>query len=315
MVLKRRRFLWHAAAGLWVGFAATFFIAPLWSEILPGSGASTALALLICTPLVSTLAGLVSALFTRSTALALCVTVAFAVAAALFYDVAIRVVAGTLNGVDLARALELSVYGYSGSPYLTRGGPLLIGAAFAIPLCAATWAARTVGRTAAGTRGALRNLVLVAGATATMGVPFARMGLGSTPMWPVITIVCVVGAIACVMQAASDLGVAVFLGRLLRQSDPRLAVARASREPPLPGIDIVASLSDRPDTGHVVLRRLRQYEGPGRISQETTPVLHLGAEPAVVRRSLRRGALILLIFAGTQCALAIGSAGLSLPPL
>jgi hypothetical protein len=306
VIRRRRRFLWHAVTGFWVGFACTILLAPCFPD--EGAAVPVVLARVVCTPLLAMLVGLMSAFFSRSAPIALVVTCVCALFAGVVDDVAIRALAHALDGAAHWHDLHLGLLFSLGNLTLTSGA--LVGAVSVVPLCAATWAARSAAESPRGTRGVARNVILVAGATASVGVPFVRIGLGSTPLWPVVTVGCAVGALACLVQASCDLGVVVFLGKLLRREDPRLAVARSAS---LPGVDAVSSLSDDPTTGHVVLWRLRQYDGPGRISQDTTPVLQLGAAPSVVKRSLFRSAVILLLLAGTQFAMAIGAAGLSFP--
>lgn len=295
-------------AGLWVGFACTFLIAPI-SPALRGAGAAGWAALLLLTPLLGVIVGVCCAFLPRSTPLAMLCAFVLALFAGALDDLAIRAAASRDLHAELALFAALSP-----SDLRPRDVGLgLTALACAIPFCAAVWAARTAARQPAGTRGLARNVILVAGLTASLGVPFITLGFGAGILWPVSAIGCGIGAIACLVQAARDLGVAVWLGRLVRGEDPQLAVARASEAPPLPGIATVASLSDSASTQHIVLRQIRQYEGPSRISQTTEPLVHLGAEPLVVRRSLVRTSLFLLLLAGAQTAMALAASGLRLP--
>lgn len=302
------RFLWHAIAGLWVGFACTFLIAPL-SPALHHAGVGGWAALMLVTPLLGVIVGLCCALLPRSTPRALIFAFLLALLAGAVDDLVIRAADGSSLGAELAALMALS-------PERIR--PMLLGVgltafACALPLCAAVWAARSAARQPAGTRGLARNVILVAGMTASLGVPFVTLGLGAGILWPIASVGCGLGAIACLVQAARDLGVAVWLGRLVRGEDPLLAVARASAEPPMAGLATVASLSDHTSTQHVVLRQIRHYDGPNRISQMTEPLVHLGAEPLVVRRSLLRSSVLLLLLAGAQMAMAVAATGLRLP--
>jgi len=302
------RFLWHAIAGLWVGFACTFLIAPL-SPALRNASVGGWAALMVVTPLLGVVVGLFCSLLPRSTPRALICAFFLALVAGALDDLAIRAADGSDLGAELAALMALSPERVR--PMVLGFGPSAI--AIALPLCAAVWAARTAARQPAGTRGLARNVILVAGLTASLGVPFVTLGLGAGILWPVASVGCGLGAVACLVQAARDLGVAVWLGRLVRGEDPMLAVARASAAPPMPGIATVASLSDRTTTQHVVLRHVRHYDGPHRISQNTEPLVHLGAEPVVVRRSLVRSSLLLLLLAGAQTAMAVSATGLRLP--
>lgn len=306
------RFLWHAVAGLWVGFASTFLIGPL-SPALRDGGVGAWAALVLVTPLFGVVVGVACAFLPRSTWRALVVAFLLALLAGAADDLAIRVVGRALDGGNLSHELSVIV---GLTPRLLRVaglGMAFVGVACALPLCAAVWAARTAARTPAGTRGVARNVIMVAGLTASLGVPFVTLGIGASALWPIVFVGCGLGAVACLVQAARDLGVAMWLGRLARGEDPQLAVARASAAPPLAGIAMVASLSDRPSTQHVVLRQVRHYEGPNRISQMTQPLVHLGAEPGVVRRSLLRTSVVLLVLAGAQMAMAVAATGLRLP--
>ena len=306
------RFLWHAVAGLWVGFASTFLIAPL-SPALRDAGIGGWAALLLVTPVLGVLVGLACAFLPRSTPRALVAAFLLALLAGAADDLAIRVLGPALEGANFGHELEVLV---ALTPEIARAtglGIALVGVACAVPLCGAVWAARTAARRPAGTRGLARNVILVAGLTASLGVPFVTLGIGSSTLWPIVSAGCGLGALACLIQAARDLGVAMWLGRLVRGEEPLLAVARASATPPVPGIAMVASLSDRPSTQHVVLRQVRHYDGPNRISQDTQPLVHLGAEPGVVRRSLLRTSLLLLVLAGAQMAMAVAVSGVRLP--
>lgn len=306
------RFLWHAVAGLWVGFASTFLIGPL-SPALRDGGVGGWAALVLVTPLLGVVVGIACAFLPRSNLWALVVAFLLALLAGAADDLAIRAVGRALEGGNLAHEISVIV---TLTPRLLQAaglGMTLVGVACALPLCAAVWAARTAARTPAGTRGLARNVILVAGLTASLGVPFVTLGIGSSTLWPIVSVGCGLGAIACLVQAARDLGVAMWLGRLARGEDPQLAVARASTTPPVAGIAMVASLSDRPSTQHVVLRHVRHYEGPHRISQDTQPLVHLGAEPGVVRRSLLATSVVLLVLAGAQMAMAVAATGLRMP--
>lgn len=306
------RFLWHALAGLWVGFASTFLVAPL-SPALRDAGVGGWIALLVATPLLGVLVGLASAFLPRSTPRALVCAFLLALLAGGLDDLAIRVGGRLFEGGDVAQELALLL---ALTPEVARAtglGVALAGVACAVPLCAAVWAARTAARQPRHTRGLARNVILVAGLTASLGVPFVTFGLSAGILWPVVSVGCGLGAIACIVQAARDLGIALWLGRLVRGDDPQLNVARASAAPPMAGIATVASMSDRPSTQHIVLRHVRHLEGPNRISQMTQPLVHLGAEPIIVRRSLVRTSVLLLLLAGAQMAMAVAATGLRLP--
>ncbi len=267
-----RRIAWHAAAGLVVGTGCTLGTAVL------GPDPAVSFALLVCSPILSAAVGAISGL-PRTTSGSIGATVALCVFAGGLNAVCVYVVSQMLVGRPPLGELGivlLFALPYGAIPGLMYAGPMCLGAA----------GARFALRQPRGSRGSLRGLVWAAGLAALGGAALARTA-DSYPLWPVLRVAGAGFAIACLLQAAVDLDLALLLRRAAGR-DPRL---RLREESDAPAEQVPAIAAGGAPEGRWLLHVVEpQGQGPYRETEALRPRWRLDRPPAALSRSLLAGA-------------------------
>ncbi len=300
MTERGRSRAWHAAAGLCVGAACTIATVPF----ATGVDTSLALALLVCSPALSAVIGVLVARPTLATKDAMGRAAGLAPIGGALNMIAVVLLASLLQGAGpdsvIAAAISTLAAPFVGVwPGLVYSGPLAV----------ATQAARRGLPGRADPSGRAGRLVAVVGVFMAAASTFALACGGTYPLWPVITSALGVCAAACAARAADDLHCASRLSSFLGRWASRLRIEEGSVD----GVVGIAPWVGPPNLDVMVVDRLAQGAGPYRASSTSRPMMALAGRPEVVVRRLRLGAALHVVLALVLTAQAAGVSRLGPP--